>query len=79
VTTRSARCGSPSSKADCSWRNTTNSRVGEEKQFAANTSDSPEALKGEAARFEEAGVDELIFFPTGATLDQVEGLAEAVL
>ena len=43
------------------------------------SSDSAGALKNEAGAFADAGIDELIFFPTTANLDQVEGLAEAVL
>ena len=52
---------------------------GFEKQFAARTSDNADALKKEAIAFADAGIDELIFFPTSAEVDQVEGLAEAVL
>ena len=39
---------------------------------------TPDALQEAAARYAEVGFDELIFFPTVATLDQVGLLAEAV-
>ncbi|HEV1996944.1 MAG TPA: LLM class flavin-dependent oxidoreductase [Candidatus Dormibacteraeota bacterium] len=52
---------------------------GWETQLAANTSADAAALKREAAAFADGGIDELIFFPTTAGLDQLEGLAEAVL
>jgi alkanesulfonate monooxygenase SsuD/methylene tetrahydromethanopterin reductase-like flavin-dependent oxidoreductase (luciferase family) len=39
---------------------------------------SPAAIRKQAAAFEQAGVDELIFDPTVANLDQVDGLADAV-
>jgi hypothetical protein len=35
-------------------------------------------VKGYAAAFESAGCDEIIWVPTGSTLDQVRLLAEAV-
>lgn len=38
-----------------------------------------EAVKESVARFEEAGIDELIFDPTIAGLDQIDRLAEVVL
>jgi alkanesulfonate monooxygenase SsuD/methylene tetrahydromethanopterin reductase-like flavin-dependent oxidoreductase (luciferase family) len=46
---------------------------------AAGASRTPEAVKERAAAFEAAGVDELIFDPTVADLDQVDRLADAVL
>jgi alkanesulfonate monooxygenase SsuD/methylene tetrahydromethanopterin reductase-like flavin-dependent oxidoreductase (luciferase family) len=39
---------------------------------------TPAAVREQAAAFEEAGVDELIFDPTVADLDQVDRLADAV-
>jgi hypothetical protein len=36
-------------------------------------------VRDTARRFDEAGVDELIFDPTVADLDQVDRLADAVL
>jgi alkanesulfonate monooxygenase SsuD/methylene tetrahydromethanopterin reductase-like flavin-dependent oxidoreductase (luciferase family) len=39
---------------------------------------TPEAVRQQAAAFEEAGVDELIFDPTVADLDQVDLLADAI-
>jgi len=38
-----------------------------------------EAVKESASKSEEAGIDELIFDPTIADLDQIDRLAEAVL
>lgn len=43
------------------------------------TPKTPDAAREAAARFEAADVDELLFFPTVADLDQVDGLADAVL
>lgn len=43
------------------------------------TPKTPEAVKELAAKFEDAGVDELILDPTIASLDQLDRLAEAVL
>ena len=48
-------------------------------QIAAGASRTPEAVKEMADAFEAAGVDELIFDPTVADLDQVDRLADAVL
>jgi alkanesulfonate monooxygenase SsuD/methylene tetrahydromethanopterin reductase-like flavin-dependent oxidoreductase (luciferase family) len=39
---------------------------------------TPEAVRAQAAAFEEAGVDELIFDPSVADLDQVDLLADAI-
>ena len=39
---------------------------------------TPEAVRAQAAAFREAGVDELIFDPTVADLDQVDRLADTV-
>ena len=47
--------------------------------IAAGASRTPEAVKEIAAAFEAAGIDELIFDPTVADLDQVDRLADAVL
>jgi hypothetical protein len=40
---------------------------------------TPEAIQGAAGRYAAVGFDELIFFPTVATADQVDLLAETVL
>ena len=48
-------------------------------QVAAGASRTPEAVKETADAFEAAGLDELIFDPTVADLDQVDRLADAVL
>jgi len=40
---------------------------------------SPDELRATVSAFEEIGTDELILDPTGASMDQLEGLAEAVL
>jgi alkanesulfonate monooxygenase SsuD/methylene tetrahydromethanopterin reductase-like flavin-dependent oxidoreductase (luciferase family) len=48
-------------------------------QVAGGASRTPQAVKETAAAFEAAGVDELIFDPTVADLDQVDRLADAVL
>jgi hypothetical protein len=40
---------------------------------------TPEAVSELAARFGDIGVDELIFDPTIAELDQIDRLAEVVL
>jgi alkanesulfonate monooxygenase SsuD/methylene tetrahydromethanopterin reductase-like flavin-dependent oxidoreductase (luciferase family) len=45
---------------------------------ATGASRTPEAVRGRAAAFEDAGVDELIFDPTVADLDQVDRLADLV-
>ncbi len=47
-------------------------------QIAAGAAVSPEMARSYAAAFGSAGCDELIFVPTGSTLDQVELLAGAV-
>ncbi|HET9558998.1 MAG TPA: LLM class flavin-dependent oxidoreductase, partial [Actinomycetota bacterium] len=47
--------------------------------IAAGASRTPEAVKEMASAFAAAGVDELIFDPTVADLDQVDRLADAVL
>jgi hypothetical protein len=39
---------------------------------------TPEAVQEVAKRFEDVGVDELIFFPAIAEVEQVDLLAEAV-
>jgi hypothetical protein len=39
---------------------------------------TPEAVRARAAAFRDLGVDELIFDPTVANLDQVDRLAEVV-
>jgi alkanesulfonate monooxygenase SsuD/methylene tetrahydromethanopterin reductase-like flavin-dependent oxidoreductase (luciferase family) len=46
---------------------------------AGGASRTPEAVKEVADAFEAAGVDELVFDPTVADLDQVDRLADAVL
>jgi alkanesulfonate monooxygenase SsuD/methylene tetrahydromethanopterin reductase-like flavin-dependent oxidoreductase (luciferase family) len=48
-------------------------------QIAGGASRTPAAVKETADAFEAAGVDELIFDPTVADLDQVDRLADAVL
>jgi hypothetical protein len=48
-------------------------------QVAGGASRTPEAVKETADAFEAAGLDELIFDPTVADLDQVDRLADAVL
>jgi alkanesulfonate monooxygenase SsuD/methylene tetrahydromethanopterin reductase-like flavin-dependent oxidoreductase (luciferase family) len=47
-------------------------------QIAAGAAVSAEMVKSYAAAFESAGCDEIIWVPTGSTLDQVRLLAEAV-
>jgi hypothetical protein len=47
--------------------------------MAAGMSVSPEELRVTVKAFEAAGADELIFDPSSSTMDQLEGLAEAVL
>jgi len=47
--------------------------------MAANTPRTHEALRDIAKRFEEIGIDELIFVPTIAKIEQVDLLAEAIL
>jgi alkanesulfonate monooxygenase SsuD/methylene tetrahydromethanopterin reductase-like flavin-dependent oxidoreductase (luciferase family) len=47
--------------------------------IAEGTPRSPEDVRATAGRFEEAGVDELIFDPTVADLEQVDRLAEVIL
>jgi alkanesulfonate monooxygenase SsuD/methylene tetrahydromethanopterin reductase-like flavin-dependent oxidoreductase (luciferase family) len=47
--------------------------------IADGTPRSPEDVRTTASRFEEAGVDELIFDPTVADLEQVDRLADLVL
>ena len=46
--------------------------------IASGASRTPQAVGETAAAFEAAGVDELIFDPTVADLDQVDRLADAV-
>ncbi|MGH2689205.1 MAG: LLM class flavin-dependent oxidoreductase, partial [Actinomycetota bacterium] len=46
--------------------------------IADGTPRTPEDVRTTAGRFEEAGVDELIFDPTVADLDQVDRLADVV-
>jgi alkanesulfonate monooxygenase SsuD/methylene tetrahydromethanopterin reductase-like flavin-dependent oxidoreductase (luciferase family) len=46
--------------------------------IASGTPRTPQAVQERAAAFEELGVDELVFDPTVADLDQVDRLAEAV-
>jgi hypothetical protein len=45
---------------------------------AAGAPRTPAAVREQAAAFEAAGVDELIFDPTVANLDQVDRLADAI-
>jgi alkanesulfonate monooxygenase SsuD/methylene tetrahydromethanopterin reductase-like flavin-dependent oxidoreductase (luciferase family) len=47
-------------------------------QVASGASRTPEAVRRAAAAFQEAGVDELVFDPTVADLDQVDRLADEV-
>jgi alkanesulfonate monooxygenase SsuD/methylene tetrahydromethanopterin reductase-like flavin-dependent oxidoreductase (luciferase family) len=47
-------------------------------QVASGASRTPEAVRRTVAAFQEAGVDELVFDPTVADLDQVDRLADAV-
>jgi alkanesulfonate monooxygenase SsuD/methylene tetrahydromethanopterin reductase-like flavin-dependent oxidoreductase (luciferase family) len=47
-------------------------------QVAGGAPRTPEAVRAQAAAFEEAGVDELIFDPSVADLDQVDLLADAI-
>ena len=46
--------------------------------IAGGASRTPEAVRATAAAFEELGVDELVFDPTVANLDQVDRLADTV-
>ena len=46
--------------------------------IAMGTPRSPAAVRERAAAFAELGVDELVFDPTVADLDQVDGLADAI-
>jgi alkanesulfonate monooxygenase SsuD/methylene tetrahydromethanopterin reductase-like flavin-dependent oxidoreductase (luciferase family) len=46
--------------------------------IATGTPRTPQAVRERAAAFEQVGVDELIFDPTVANLDQVDRLADAV-
>lgn len=46
--------------------------------IASGAPRTPEAVRERAAAFEEQGVDELLFDPTVADLDQVDRLAEAI-
>ena len=46
--------------------------------IASGASRTPEAVRATAAAFEELGVDELVFDPTVANLDQVDRLADVV-
>ena len=47
-------------------------------QVAEGAPRTPEAVRQQAAAFEKAGVDELIFDPSVADLDQVDLLADAI-
>ncbi len=47
-------------------------------RIAESAATSAEMVKGYAAAFEDAGCDELIFFPSSTDLDQVQHLAQAV-
>lgn len=47
--------------------------------MAAAMPDSPDALQDLVGRFQQAGFDELTFYPTIAELDQLESLAQSVL
>jgi alkanesulfonate monooxygenase SsuD/methylene tetrahydromethanopterin reductase-like flavin-dependent oxidoreductase (luciferase family) len=47
-------------------------------QVAGGAPRTPEAVRQQAAAFEKAGVDELIFDPSVADLDQVDLLADAI-
>ncbi|MFL6102234.1 MAG: LLM class flavin-dependent oxidoreductase, partial [Actinomycetes bacterium] len=47
-------------------------------QVASGASRTPDAVRRTAAAFREAGVDELVFDPTVANLDQVDRVAEVV-
>ena len=47
-------------------------------QVARGVPRTPEAVRRQAAAFEEVGVDELIFDPSVADLDQVDLLADAI-
>jgi hypothetical protein len=40
---------------------------------------SPDALRAMAQHYRDLGVDEVVVFPTLPELDQVDGLADAVL
>jgi len=46
--------------------------------IATGTPRTPQAVRERAAAFEELGIDELVFDPTVADLDQVDRLADAV-
>ena len=46
--------------------------------IASGAARTPQAVRERAAAFEELGVDELVFDPTVANLDQVDRLADAV-
>jgi alkanesulfonate monooxygenase SsuD/methylene tetrahydromethanopterin reductase-like flavin-dependent oxidoreductase (luciferase family) len=48
-------------------------------QVIRNTPSTPEAVRATAAGYREAGFDEMIFFPTIASLDQVDMLADIIL
>jgi alkanesulfonate monooxygenase SsuD/methylene tetrahydromethanopterin reductase-like flavin-dependent oxidoreductase (luciferase family) len=48
-------------------------------RIAESAALTPDALKELAARYEDIGVDELIFDPTIAELDQIDRLADAML
>lgn len=48
-------------------------------RIAQGVPNSPEAVRGTLASFQDLGVDELIFDPTIAEIEQVDLLAEAVL
>jgi alkanesulfonate monooxygenase SsuD/methylene tetrahydromethanopterin reductase-like flavin-dependent oxidoreductase (luciferase family) len=48
-------------------------------QIAGSAATDPETVKGYQQAFEQAGCDELIWFPTGTDPEQVDLLAEAAL
>ena len=48
-------------------------------RIAESAALTPDALRELAARYEDIGVDELIFDPTIAELDQIDRLADAML
>jgi alkanesulfonate monooxygenase SsuD/methylene tetrahydromethanopterin reductase-like flavin-dependent oxidoreductase (luciferase family) len=52
---------------------------GGEVGFAESIPRTPDALRGYLQRYEEAGVDEVIWDPTVPNIDQVDLLADAVL
>jgi hypothetical protein len=46
--------------------------------IATGTPRTPEAIRERAAGFEQLGIDELVFDPTVADLDQVDRLADTI-